>query len=88
MFNKRKMGFELVDHSFDIFTSRVLTDTFVMRRIYMAADEYDIDIKKIIPEHSWTVKFIIHAVAKKDAWRKFTRRLIDSLDGEIKNIHC
>lgn len=88
MFNKRKMSFELVDHSIDIFTSRVLADTWVMRKIYIAADECNIDIKEIVPKHSWTVKFIIYAKASRETWKKFIRHLIDDLHGEIKNIHC
>lgn len=88
MFNKRKMTFQLVDHSIDLFSSRRLSDTYVMQRIYRIAGEYDIEIKQITSKSDWDVTFNIKATAQKDIWRRFVRNLIDDLHGEIKNIHC
>ena len=66
MFNKRKMTFQLVDHSIDLFSSRRLSDTYVMQRIYRVASEYDIEIKQITSKSGWDVTFSIKATAKSE----------------------
>ena len=70
MFNKRKMTFQLVDHNIDLFSSKRLSDTYVMQRIYRIASEYDIEIKQITSESGWDVTFNIKATAQKDVWRR------------------